>query len=314
MRALARLLILAVPLVPLCAQGGKDGADGKDGSDVKVDAPDPPAEKTSKPGDLRPSTRSLQPIRPLTEQEIEIEAGKRALTSRDAATFDPSCEPRRVPVGGRGTIVVLMLLKGDSVMLSPPPVKFSIAPAQGNLTVLGEPTFRPPEQAGLAPALKGLPAYDNYAIFEVPFAVDAGATPGTEHLQLSIQYELIDGQRGGSLGAFRQDIAIDVPVVAEADTPVAVNLDVTPTPAAPRADASVSPQPQGDGMVALADSAAADGHAIDGVESPTPAPASATDGTTPTPVGANGSTWLAVGAIGAALVALLLVALRRRTA
>ncbi|MGE3174383.1 MAG: hypothetical protein AB7O97_17265 [Planctomycetota bacterium] len=307
MRALTLLLILGGPMATLCAQGGKDG------STAKVDAPDPPAEKASKPGDLRPSTRSLLPVRPLTEQEIEVEAAKRALTSRDAATFDPSCQPRRVPAGGRGTVVVLMLLKGDSVLLSPPPVKFGFAPTQGNLTVLGQPTFRPPDQAGLAPALKDLPAYDNYAVFEVPFAVDAGATAGTEHLQLTIQYELIDGQRGGSLGAFRQDLAIDVPVVAVADEPVVVATN-SPTSTAPATDAGSTPLPADDGMVTPVDSAAPDGHAVDGVVDSSAEPDSSPDGATPRPEGASGSLWLAAGAIGVALAALLLVALRRRAA
>ena len=37
-------------------------------------------------------------------------------------------------------------------------------PPLGALTVTGKPRFRPAESAGLAPALKGMPAYDNLAI------------------------------------------------------------------------------------------------------------------------------------------------------
>ena len=142
----------------------------------------------------------------------ETEKAKTPGVAKGVVSFEASIKPGSLAPGMRGTMVVVMALKGDAVMLDPPPVTFDISNLQGPLTVMGPPRFRPPLEAGLAPALKGLPVYDDLAILEVPFAVADDADPGNHPLAFALQYQLINGTKGGMVGSFTDVVSAEVVV------------------------------------------------------------------------------------------------------
>lgn len=163
------------------------------------------------------------------DEKAEAEAKAKLPGAKSGhVTFDPTCRPRQIVPGEQGTVQVIMLLAGDAAMWDPPPVKFAFAPQQGPLAVLGEPKFRPSEPTGLAPGLKGQPAYDNYAVFDVPFAVDPKAEPGSHRLEVTVRYDLVNGQKGTPIGGFTDVVGFDVQVVASRKEPVALANGGTP--------------------------------------------------------------------------------------
>lgn len=227
------LLASSLTLACLCAlapgQMDKPGpghnapgqSSGKNGTQDGDGGAKPLSEKEAAAGGNAEPTKALPPgmrEKPfvIRKDEAELAAQKAKLpgTQQGHISFESSCRPRRLHAGEQGTIQVLMLFAGEAVMLDPPPVKFAIERQQGALVIDGEPRFRPAEPAGLAPALKGLRAYDNYAMFDVPFTVDATAQPGSHPFELTIRYDLVSGTKGIPVGSFTDQVAVAIDVVA----------------------------------------------------------------------------------------------------
>ncbi|MCA8952889.1 MAG: hypothetical protein KDE27_25490, partial [Planctomycetes bacterium] len=180
---------------------------------TKVDAPERvPLDKDGKPLPKPKFQPVVLPNRGPGRGDHPAENAKSPGAAAGHVRFTVACEPATVAPGGQGTLVVYMALAGNAVMLDPPPAEFLFERAQGGLMVVGEPRFRPAQTSGLAPALKGLPVYDDLAVLEVPFTVDAGAAVGSHPLDLAIRYELLDGQKGGEIGRFTDPIAGTVTV------------------------------------------------------------------------------------------------------
>jgi hypothetical protein len=270
-----------------------------------------PGAKPDKPGNpgkpLAPGERPRPWVKPLPPKELAAAKAKESGSASKLVKFETSCQPAIVLAGERGTVRVLMTLRGESVMLDPPPVTFKIAPQQGELTVLGEPTFLPADSSGMAPALKNIPAYDNFAIFTLPFEVSKDAQPGKQHLALSVRYELFNGQKGGVIGTFTDHLGIDVQVVAEKPKQVSVinSLKGDKAPTTTNAAASGTAASNGNDSQPLSGSAnqVTTAAAEADIESaPEPAPSVAA---TPTP-------WILYGSAGALLLAIVLMLTRRR--
>lgn len=171
----------------------------------KIDAPSTAEERSA----------SGQPTKPAIAPKSTApgaEVGKLPGAASGLTAFDTSCDPAVLAPGEAGTLVVVMKLRGDAVMLDPPPVEFSFGSRQGALSIDGEPTFRPTRQKGLAPAMKGTPVYDDVAIIDVPITVSPGATEGTHRIELALQYELWNGVKGGSYGKLKDLVSGEVRV------------------------------------------------------------------------------------------------------
>lgn len=158
--------------------------------------------KAGKLGKPAPGVVTTAP-RPTPRETKGVRAG--------AVRLEGSCTPKKVLPGGTGSITVLMALIGDSVLLDPPPMTFQTLARQDAIQ-LGTPVFRAVKSAGLAPALKGLPAFDDYAIFDVPFAVDATARPALYPVKLAFTYTLHNGKTGGTHEPYTDEIEVEVSV------------------------------------------------------------------------------------------------------
>lgn len=300
------LLAAAVPSqdtkLPSGTGQGKGGEVTKPGA--KSDKPDVPG-IPGKP--LAPGERPKPWVKPVPPKELAAAKAKLPGSAAKLVKFETSCQPAIVLAGERGTMRVLMTLRGESVMLDPPPVTFKIAPQQGELTVLGEPTFLPAESSGLAPALKNIPAYDNFAVFTLPFEVSKDAQPGKQHLALSLQYELFNGQKGGVIGTFTDQLGIDVQVVAEKPKQVSVINSRSGDTAPATTDVAASGTAAGNGTVDQPLSGSANqvtNAAAEAVVESAPEPAPSVMAT-PTP-------WILYGSAGALLLAIVLMLTRRR--
>lgn len=180
-----------------------------DQAPAKVDRPAPRPLKGSNERHV-PQPPRLLPGRP--GRDPGIAAAKLPAADAGVVAFTAAMDPPAVAPGGAGTMTVVMALTGDAVLPEPPPAKFTFAGRQGALLVTGQPTFRPAESPGSAPALKGLPCYDDFAIFDVPFTVDAAAPIGVHELEVAIQFELWNGQKGGLIGRFLDPVSAQVTV------------------------------------------------------------------------------------------------------
>ncbi|MCR9245275.1 MAG: hypothetical protein NXI31_09605 [bacterium] len=203
MRCLTIPVAIVTMLAALPAQGEKSGGgsagNGSPGRAVKVDGPGPFDPKAAARKGIKP--RKAAPRRGV-RRNSDAERGKLPGARKGLVRFDVSCEPAALAPGADGQMTVVMSFAGDAIMLDPPPVKFEFESRQGALVVLAEPKFRPAQVGGHAPALKGLPAYDDYAIFDVPFRVDADAKTGVHPLAVTLKYGLFNGQKGGEIGNF----------------------------------------------------------------------------------------------------------------
>jgi hypothetical protein len=131
--------------------------------------------------------------------------------ARGLCHFVGSCEPKQIPAGSSGTVLVTMVLEGDAVLPFPAPVTIEMAPRQGPITP-GAPSFRPAKTATLAPAFRGQLAYDNVAIFEVPVFVDAAAKDGKFSLSMSVKFSLNSAKSGQLIGNYQDQAFAQVEV------------------------------------------------------------------------------------------------------
>lgn len=213
MRCLTIPVAIATMIAALPAQGEKSGGgsagNGSAGRAVKVDGPPPFDPKAATRKGIKP--RKAAPRRGV-RRISDAERGKLPGAKKGLVRFDVSCEPAALAPGTEGRMTVVMSFAGAAIMLDPPPVKFEFESRQGALVVLAEPKFRPAQAGGHAPALKGLPAYDDYAIFDVPFRVDADAKTGVHPLAVTLKYGLFNGQKGGEIGNFTDVLGAKVAV------------------------------------------------------------------------------------------------------
>ena len=212
----------------LCAQEGAGHGDAKTGqTDGKVQAEG--KSKASKTG--VPGKEDTEDDSKLTaEQRLEkhmVHGG------RGHCHFVSACLPGRVLPGGSGTMVVTMVLDGDAVLVSPPPMTFNSPTDQGMVSV-GSPTFRPAKVATLAKAFQGQPAYDNYAILDVPFTVSQQAALGSKHaVSLQMVFDLHSGTSGSMLARFSDSTSATFEVNPDTTVAVGAAARVEPHMAAP---------------------------------------------------------------------------------
>lgn len=152
-------------------------------------------------------TKPVQLAPPEPPKHVET-SGFRAA----ALTFDPTCRPRRLVPGGKGTLTVVVALTGNHVLLADGSTKFTVAQKQGAIAV-GTPVFRPAtnkERRPLAPAMKNLPVYDDCAIFDVPLEVDADAPEGKQKVAIELAYTLYNGETARPTNPYTDRIEYEV--------------------------------------------------------------------------------------------------------
>ncbi len=133
---------------------------------------------------------------------------------RGFAHFVTTSQPKRIPPGGSGNLVIIMVLEGDAVLTSPAPVTFDFLPEQGPFR-LGQPVLRPASLAALAPGFQGREVYDNTATIDVPITVMQNQILGKHHVSIGLTFELHQGRTATSLGQFQdrvgQELEIGIP-------------------------------------------------------------------------------------------------------
>lgn len=279
---------------------------------------------------------------PQKEETGEIEDGKVSEKDREAAANQPrsargmchfvtACVPKRVPPGGSGTIVVVMVMEGDSVLLTPPPVTFDYPEQQGSIR-MGQPQFRPARTATLATAFQGNPVYDNTAMIDIPFTVATNTVFGKTNAWVNLTFDLHQGRTGQPIGRFTDratcDIEIGIPEQPVSATQLGGEVGATGGSVA-RANSQPASQPSAAGetppAVAGKEGAGAPGEAngqILGEVQPPPAPRDPTPAPMPSgePVdggpavvpGDGGTLWLMVAGGFLLVAAVALLATRRR--
>lgn len=227
------LLASLLPCLPLAGQQKTPDAPAVPGAE-RNKVQDPARPHKEPPRRPEPSTPAYDPAndKNLTPEQ-RAELGKKRGT-RGFVRFEHSCDPARVPPGGSGRLAVVMVLQGDSVLPDPPPVYFAVPPDQGPLQI-GTPTFRPGKPARLAEAFKGKPAYDHYAIFDVPFTVAATARPGQQPLLLDLSYDLYAGKTGAHIDRFTDRITAQIAIGTSSGGPPEATA-VAPQAASPPTD------------------------------------------------------------------------------
>lgn len=147
-------------------------------------------------------------------------------------TFVATPKPARLMPGQSGVIVVTAILKGQAVLPSPAPLELVSPPTQGLIT-LGSLAFRPAEPGRLAAGYVGRPVYDNWAIFEVPVTMGAGAVVGRKvPVGLELKFDLFDGTSAQPIGRFLDRANTEIEVGQSADPSVAGGMKPAVPPAA----------------------------------------------------------------------------------
>jgi hypothetical protein len=203
MRSLAPL-VLAVLTAALPAQEGVGAVPSGPGR------PPIKAQSSNKGGGA--DEGELLPVKSAEKNGKKIVLSKPHPTAaRGLCHFVGSCEPKQIPAGSSGTVLVTMVLEGDAVLPFPAPVTIEMAPHQGPITP-GAASFRPAKAATLAPAFRGQLAYDNVAIFEVPVFVDAAAKDGKFSLSMSVKFSLNSAKSGQLIGNYQDQAFAQIEV------------------------------------------------------------------------------------------------------
>lgn len=208
MRRTKRAAAFLFAAAALAAQ--EDGIDAAKAERLRLDA----AEQAAREAVPQKVITPTPPAPPVVRQT----SGLRAL----AVSFDPACRPRRVAPGGNGTLTIVMALKGTNVLPAPPQVRFEMASKQGPVE-LEAPAFRPPPTTRVhsrAPAIKERPVYDDCAIVDIPFHVEAGAKEQTQKVVIDLTYTLTDGMTRAENGPFTDRIECNVVVGPPVPDPV----------------------------------------------------------------------------------------------
>lgn len=246
--------------------------------------------------------------------------------ARGFCRFDGSLTPKRLLPGQTGTVLVTMILEGDAVLPAAP--NLQVKPANQPLQV-GSWSIRPPSTATVAAAFKGQPAYDNWAVIEVPVTMPKTAVLGTTiHLALDVEFDLVNGTSAAPLGHFNERVSVVCPVGVVNDPVVAVtargadrtgsdastpSVPAAASPAADKQGTAQSGRPATPQPVAVLPSGTSD--PAGAVERPGQ-PAGAENGPADAPAlpgsGSSSNSLLIVGGAGLLLVAVIAVMIKRR--
>ena len=240
------------------------------------------------PGATRPSPTAIT-IDP-KDRDLSPEELRRKYKHRlgeEFVGYRTKITPAEVLPGDGGTLTVTMVLRNDAVLLPNEKNTFEITQAQGAV-LLDWPVWRPAGRAS-APAMRGKQADDKTATFDLKFAVDKAAQPGSHVIEFAAMYELYNGKTGGWIERFRDNIRAEIRVVGANAGPAEVPV------AEPATTQTVVPV------------------AGPGTGSPTSVPEAPPPTVVEPPAPPSAETsWLPWVLAGGLLVAIALVALRRR--
>lgn len=197
----------------------------------RVPRPDPDAPGTHETPGTKPRTDGSVPDLPVD------------LAPRGRCRFEVSVVPSRILPGRTGTARIVMVLEDDSVLQSAADIAVVVAEdaaaAPSSLRV-GPATVQPPTAASLAPAYVGRPAYDDWALIEVPVTVAEDAPVGSKQsLAVEVRFRLHEGATGRLFGAYESLLTIACEVGA---APAAATQLPEPRPPMSAADRPAEPR------------------------------------------------------------------------
>jgi len=180
------------------------------------------------------------------EKAVPLDATRHGATG--FCRFDAAIVPKRLMPGQTGTMLVTMVLEGDSVMPSPAPLSVK-AFTNGGMQA-GSWSIRPAQQAKVAKAFEGQQAYDNWAVIEMPVTMATTAQVGSrQSVTVELEFELVSGSNGAKLGKFDNRLSVTCEVGLNANPVVAAAAQPPSQPAAPQPQAShaspEAPKPSG---------------------------------------------------------------------
>jgi hypothetical protein len=238
--------------------------------------------------------------------------------ARGFCRLDASVRPKRLLPGQTGTLMVTMVLEGDSVLTAPANVVVSYM--GGTLTV-GSSSVRPATRASVAKAYAGQLVHDNFALVEMPITMPPTAALGTKHhAALDFEFELFQGATGKHLGQFKERVSVACEVGNVRDPLVSASAP-SATATATHASGSDSPSAPGPGTSGEVPAGRADSAVLPQaapIEAPVSSVVSPSDavadpiGDGELPVESTSTTPVLIGGVGALAAVLLLLLLRRR--
>lgn len=153
----------------------------------------------------------------------ELKARNTIHGARGHCRFDLTVDPVRLAPGQTGLLRLVMVFEGEAVMLAPANLQPIFTPDQGPLK-LGSFTVRPASPGKVAPAYRGQPVYDNYAIVEVPVTMDSTARVGVKFpVNLAFQFDLHHGVRAQPIGTFTEHARVEIECGQAPDPAVAAS-------------------------------------------------------------------------------------------
>lgn len=213
-------------------------------------------EKPKHPGEPLPQHRPYVIKKPAPDTPDEV--GKLPGVAAGVIALTAAAKPAELRAGESGTITLILAPAGEAMLLDPPPLQFTFAPLQDGIALPTQPVFRPSTPSPELSKLKGLKAYVDTAIAEVPFTVNEGVEPGVHRVEFKLKYQLLAGPNGGVLGPFTDIVGAEVRVVPAAPAPTAVGARVetpaadphaTPADVAARDDGPVPSAPEAPAVV-----------------------------------------------------------------
>ncbi len=206
-------LLLSLLALPLSAQdkplGGSDAKGG--GAKGGIQAVDQESlEGKKEEGDVDATGK----------EGFTLDKAPRVLGARGHCRFDGAVQPKRLLPGQTGTLLVTMMLEGDSVMTSPS--SLTLQEVAGSIPI-GQWSIRPATQGRVAPAYLGQPVYDNWAVIEVAVTMPSDARLAEKrNVVLALEFDLNSGASGQPIGHFRENYSVAIEVGASAKPPVQV--------------------------------------------------------------------------------------------
>ncbi len=138
--------------------------------------------------------------------------------------FDVSVHPEKLMPGQTGTVRIVMILQGDSVMESAADLRIARPDPHGDtksLLALGPATIRPPQPANLAAAYRSRQVYDNWAVVELPVTMSPAAPLGSlQSIEIDALFRLHEGSTGRRFGEYQSPLLIACEVGAVPDPAV----------------------------------------------------------------------------------------------
>ncbi len=139
------------------------------------------------------------------KEGFELDKEPPVQRARGHCRFDAVINPKRLLPGQSGVLTVTMIMEGSSILQSPPPLQVR---GTGAMPV-GDWTIRPAKRGELAPAYRGQPVYDNWAVLEMPVTMPTDARLGEKrYAGLDLEFDLNHGETGQPLGHFRENVSV----------------------------------------------------------------------------------------------------------